>query len=358
VPTPAPTPPPPIKGKRLVPTDGSVLHCAGQMNDGMTITDQIPYPGEFTGFTGYNGTNECGGPCDPHKTNCGLCSGYGCCGGFTPYSAYLKPETRPSVFMAYFAPTWPIDRYEPWFKNLKALFARYPDDHYFGYQLALWTTGEDDSIVNGTWDKQIDALVAGFKSVGRPVWLRIGYEYNGPWNKHTPAAYQKSWIHITKKLRADPWCNKHVATVFDYTADAPSPLAEMPNAWAYYPGDEWVDWAGVNIFSGCAGPDSTEVAQFIANATGRGLPIMFGESTPRQAAGSWEWYEGYFGLLKKSPNVRAFCYINWNWFPTNWGDTRIEASGVGPKYQEVMSDKSYNFFHATTEAETFKRLGL
>ena len=81
-PTPAPTHPP-IKGKRLVPVDGSVLHCAGQMNDGMTITDQIPYPGNFTGFTGYNGTNACGdtSACDPHKANCGLCSGYGCCGG-------------------------------------------------------------------------------------------------------------------------------------------------------------------------------------------------------------------------------------------------------------------------------------
>ena len=132
----------------------------------------------------------------------------------------------------------------------------------------------------------------------------------------------------------------------------------MPNAWAFYPGDEWVDWAGVNIFSGCAGPDSTEVAQFIDNATARGLPIMFGESTPRQAAGSWDWYDGYFGLVKKNANVRAFCYINWNWFPTNWGDARIEASGVGPKYQQTMSDPSFKFFHATTEAETFKKLGL
>merc|ERR1712000_51382 len=141
---------------------------------------------------------------------------------------------------------------------------------------------------------QIDELIKGFKFVGRPVWLRIGYEFNGPWNKHEAEGYKASWIYITKKLRADAWCDEHVAVVWDYSADAPAPMGEMDYAWNYYPGDEWVDWAAVNIFSGCAGPRERLILQFIEHATARGLPIMIGESTPRQIAGSWEWYAGYF----------------------------------------------------------------
>jgi len=288
-----------------------------------------------------------------------MCGCYDCCGGFTTYAKYLKPDTQPSMFMAYYAPTWPVENYAPWFAGLKALLDSYPADKYFGVQLALWTTGMDDAIVNGTYDKQIDELVKGFKVVGRPFWVRIGYEYNGPWNKHTPEPFKKSWVRITEKFRADPWCDKHVATVFDFTADAPFPQAESPYAWSFYPGDEYVDWAGVNIFSGAAGPQSNEVQAFIANATARGLPIMIGESTPRQAPGDWGWYADYFALIKRSPNIRAFCYINWNWFPLNWGDARIEAdAAIGTKYQGIMSDKSFNWFHATTEKETMSRLGL
>lgn len=335
------------------------MHCAGQQNDGMTITDQIPYPGKFTGFTGDNGTATCASAsCDKTCGNCGMCGCYHCCGGFSTYSAFLDPATRPMMFMQYYAPTWPIENYAPWFVQFKAHLDRISPDQYVGVQMALWTSGMDDKINSGEYDAQIDALVAGFKSVGRPVWLRIGYEFNGPWNKHEPAGFIKSWTRITKKLRADPWTNKWVATVWDYTADAPSPKGEMDYAWQYYPGDEWVDWAGVNLFSGVASPSSSWVAAFIKRAEERNLPIMFGESTPRQAAGSWGWYADYFAAIRSSPNVRAACYINWDWFPSNWGNTRIESSGVGAHYQAALAKEEYNFFHATDRDATLKRLGL
>lgn len=263
------------------------------------------------------------------------------------------------MFMVYYAPTWPVEYYKPWFANFAKLLAQYPKEQYFGIQMALWMTGMDDKINNGTYDAQIDELIKGFNLIGRPVWLRIGYEFNGPWNKHTPGPFKKAWIRITKKLRADPWCNKNVATVWDYTADAPSPLAEMPYVWSFYPGDEYVDWAAVNLFSGVANPRSQWVLGFIQNATARNLPIMIGESTPRQAAGSWGWYGDYFKTIKESKNVRAFCYINWNWFPSNWGDTRIEHQpAVGTKYQQTMDDDSFHWFHASDEESTLKRLGL
>merc|ERR1712080_106187 len=118
--------------------------------------------------------------------------------------------------------------------------------------MGLWTSDAnqkfDGDIADGVYDDQLDEMIKGFKLVGRPVWLRIGYEFNGPWNGHEPEGFKAAWIHITKKLRSDPWCNKFVANVWDFTGDAPDPLEKMENVWKYYPGDEWVDWAGANLF--------------------------------------------------------------------------------------------------------------
>jgi hypothetical protein len=223
-------------------------------------------------------------------------------------------------------------------------------------QLALWTSGLDADIINGTYDGQIQELIKGFKLVGRPVWIRIGYEFNGPWNHHDdPQLFAAAWVHITKMLRADAWCNKNVATVFDYTADAPGEKAGMDWSWSYYPGDEWVDWGAANPFN----PLNQGNLEFIANASARGLPVMLGESTPAQHAGSWDWYEQWFGLVTKYPNIRAACYINWDWFPGNWGDARIEHTpAVGQKYQAEMKNPKYKWFHASDKASVLKRLGL
>lgn len=290
-------------------------------------------------------------------------------GWLNPYSEALAKDTRPAVFMVYFAPTWPLEIYKPWFANLTKILAQYDDDQYVGIQMGFWFYGFDADVAAGKYDAQLDALVEGFAAFQRPVWLRIGYEFNGFWTHFSPESFKAAWIRITKKFRSNPITNKTVANVWDYTADAPMSPASLEKTW--YPGDEWVDWWGINIFSGVAAPDSQWVTSriqgnygFLEYAASRGFPVMFGESTARQNPMTWSpWFENYFMLLaNKSLTVRSFNYINWDWSKAspppgmNWGNCRIEQSGILEQYQAEL--KTPKYFHARNKAALFKGLGI
>jgi hypothetical protein len=63
----------------------------------------------------------------------------------------------------------------------------------------------------------------------------------------------------------------------------------------------------------------------IAESTPKGLGTKYGEA-------SWKhWFDGFFKFIAEH-NVKAVCYINWDWETIadfkgqGWGDTRIESS--------------------------------
>ena len=362
-PTPPPTPPVPtpapgyVRPTRLLPVDGTIVHGAGQMN----VNDD---QGWFTGYR--NGDPD---PLNwPGKGPNGTTDVYGWLGGFNPYSQYLSKDTRPSVFMLYWAPTWPVEKYAPFFANLTKILDTYGDDQYVGVQVGLWFYGFDADVAAGKYDAQIAELVKGFAALQRPVWLRIGYEFNGAWTKFSPEPFKAAWVRITKAMRANRVTNRTVANVWDYTADAPVAPDGLVKSW--YPGDEWVDWWGVNVFSGVAAPDSQWVngsngLGFLQAAAARGFPVMFGESTPRQNPMKWEpWFESYVSLMHDPAlTVRAFNYINWDWSKAspppgmNWGNCRIEGSAVAAQWQAEMKTPG-KYFHARSKADMFKGLGI
>ena len=156
----------------------------------------------------------------------------------------------------------------------------------------------------------------------------------------------------------------------------------------WYPGDDYVDWWAVNVFGDFntpgsvpsnAGIGSPYVLQFIEAAVNRSFPVMLGETTPRQVGGdampngcaykdAWNsWYKPYFEMINNaSLNIKAFCYINWDWWNApgdapncNWGQAEIQykdCASVGPNYQKAVSDGKYA--NAMDEASTKKLLGM
>ena len=74
--------------------------------------------------------------------------------------------------------------------------------------------------MNGKYDDNINEMIKGFNKLGRPVWLRIGYEFNGQWTYFNQTCYKGAYQRITKALRNDKFCNNSCATVWDYTADS------------------------------------------------------------------------------------------------------------------------------------------
>jgi len=210
-----------------------------------------------------------------------------------------------------------------------------PEEHY------------EHDVAAGKYDKQLVALFEGLKSLGVPIYIRIGYECNGYWNGYKPEEYKKAFQHVTALMRKQ---KLNAATVWCVV-----PRGKLPEVMSYYPGDEWVDWWGVDIFRS---PDIGKSKGIIDEAHKHGKPMMIGESTPHSVGvldgeASWnKWFKPYFELIRTSPGIKAFCYINRDWskYPQwkDWGDGRLEQNSVVVDlYRKEMSLPLYQ--HASTK---------
>lgn len=129
---------------------------------------------------------------------------------------------------------------------------------------ALIDHGEDDvgsaddpSSVSAQWRKTLDRLIVWLDALERPVFLRIGYEFDGPWNCYNQDFYKAAFRYV--KERIDALGAERVATVWqaatypddgDPTYDYQVSPAPREHYEAWYPGDDVVDWIGISFFSG------------------------------------------------------------------------------------------------------------
>ncbi len=131
------------------------------------------------------------------------------------------------------------------FAKLKEELEKYPQTFLIP-QIGLSMTGSrkpeehyEHKVAAGEFDAQIDQFCEGLKSLSRPVFLRIGYEFNGHWNGYKPATYKAAFRHVTGTIRkaelenvATVWCLGSGAKNWDFIS--------------FYPGDDVVDWWGKN----------------------------------------------------------------------------------------------------------------
>lgn len=258
---------------------------------------------------------------------------------FAAYSVAVAPA-RPLLMMRY------VDLHD----NLPTFFAGLRHDLALHKDLLIPQIGlslnagsaekhYEAEVAAGKDDAEIAQLCTGLNSLDRPAFLRVGYEFNGSWNGYQPASYVAAFRRIASAVHA---CTTgRVALVWDWSPDAEldaeqggaSPLAAEERWSPYYPGDDFVDWWGLNLFRP-ATITFQATRDFLDAAREHRFPVMIAESSPRgvpttegQAAVD-QWFAPYFGLLRSSPVIKAFCYIDWDWrkFPqwADWGDARIE----------------------------------
>ncbi|UYZ63629.1 RICIN domain-containing protein [Hymenobacter weizhouensis] len=206
--------------------------------------------------------------------------------------------------------------------------------------LALNTENQEQNygaVASGALDHKLQVMLDWIRRMDRPVLLRIGYEFNGHWNNYTDRElYKKAFIHVVQMIRrqglskvATVWC----AAAYEHNTDY------MP----YYPGDEYVDWWGLDVFT--LGHMSLPMtASFLADARARRKPVIIGESglkgdalpangtAAADGAALWkQWYELYFNLIKTNPNIKAISYINYDMkqvFGSDWRDSRVENNAT------------------------------
>ena len=264
-------------------------------------------------------------------------------GDFESYSGFLGAR-GPAVKMFYIGlgglnETAP-GTVAPWFKDaLAGLVADAGADGAFivpqiGLQLPL--NGEERRVADGEYDNAIAALVLGLRSLARPAFLRIGYEFNGQWNGYAPVSYVGAYRRIAAQIRGDAVLNATVALTWDGSCDTkvdPTP---------FFPGADVVDWQGVNVFSGDSDPSAISPQDclwfWLSGNAASGTPLMIGESTPRGRnatdSATWSWFEAVASMLDAYPVVQLVNYIDTNWITDEggrwpgWGDSRVEVPGA------------------------------
>lgn len=125
----------------------------------------------------------------------------------------------------------PMITWEPWMNS-------FPQDYISGKHVF-------ELIEEGYFDSYIENFAEKLKNLQRPVFLRFAHEFDNPFypwyesGNDAPVKFKKAWIHtyeVFKNIGAtnviwiwNPWKSNNIA--------------------AFYPGEEYVDWIGVNVLN-------------------------------------------------------------------------------------------------------------
>lgn len=264
---------------------------------------------------------------------------------FSSYWSAVE-DCKPAIYMTYIKMT----KISDWINKLKPELDKFPNlIPQIGLNL-LDLNKKDISleVSNGKYDDDLYKLFLTIKELKRPVFVRIGYEFDKK-GKYNPQNFVKAWQYLVNKFRQMKLDN--VATVW-----CACPFNGTDPAEKFYPGDDYVDWFGIDVFyarhlTGTYKP----VEDFLKLAEKHKKPVMVGESTAAEVGvlngkTSWEnWFVPYFKWIHTHPIIKAFCYINWDWVkdktwgsPGTWGNCRIEENEfVRNKYIKELSNSVY-----------------
>lgn len=226
--------------------------------------------------------------------------------------------------------------------------ARYYVEHYPDavIQLAIYMVGMMDDTLAGRYDENILRLSRWLKAVKRPVYLRIGYEFDLPDNAYDPLKYQQAYRYIVDHLRAQ---GVDTAAYVWHSASMSKPSG---NFMDWYPGDDYVDWFAVSIFNPMQIARARDLAVL---AREHHKPMMIAESTPAgeiSVRARKEWFRHYFDFIHEV-DVKVVCYINsdWNSYPLfqamRWGDGRIQKD---PEIKEMWLQEMKNGYLQSSPA--------
>lgn len=199
---------------------------------------------------------------------------------------------------------------------------------------AMWMVGKWDVAKNtykGKYDHVIKKYSDWAKSIDRPIYLRIGYEFDGPHNELEPKAYVKAYHHVVDLMRKEGVTN--VAFVWHSYLFEPYRGYKLAD---YYPGDDYVDWVGISLFGLLF-----EKADLLFHgdavmdfARTHKKPVMAAESSPvfgiePSNIDAWNsWFVNFFSICYNK-NIKAISFINANWEMyqfdgvTDWNDARL-----------------------------------
>lgn len=181
-------------------------------------------------------------------------------------------------------------------------------------------------IASGQYDKYLNDFARWAKNTDALILLRIGYEFDGPWNNYDPDQYKAAFKYIVNYL------NRKKVDNIEYVYHS-SGIASKKDIEKYFPSgdgfsDVYVDWIGYSYFS--TDPDSrgTNDLEFARN---KNLPVFIGEAAPHTGdckdqinisvnpEAAIKWIDNFVSHIEKNNDViKAIAYINANWADKNY----------------------------------------
>ncbi len=214
-----------------------------------------------------------------------------------------------------------------------------------------------------------------------PIFIRWASEMNGTWTQYSGKSdlYKEKWQLVYNVFQEEAPNCAFVWTVFTF----PESTIEQ-----FYPGDEYVDWVGVNIYSvvyhnndindEAFNEDPLELLDYVYNTYSYKKPIQISEfGATHYSATDEQTYSGwaaekirrlYSNIETYYPRVKSIFYFDVNNLNTYNADRRVNDYSITDDeivlntYNEVVSDdwflSSYEENSLTTGTETLTYNGF
>lgn len=198
--------------------------------------------------------------------------------------------------------------------------------------------GIDDDIALGSpdaarYEERVRDCARIIAASGLPAFVRIGGEMNGEWEDQHPYLFPRAFRRVVELF--DDEGAEHVAFVWCYMPAAAGDFDVFRDGEAkWYPGDDVVDWFGLDVFrrEDFIMPDdprrarasrATRSQRFLAMARERGKPVILNETSavdvalspdPDDGAADWDaWFVPFFAFVRAHPEIKAVHYVNIDW---------------------------------------------
>ncbi|GAA1069460.1 MULTISPECIES: glycoside hydrolase family 26 protein [Kitasatospora] len=219
---------------------------------------------------------------------------------FVRWNADFDPA---AVKAAYDHGTLPVLAWEPWAGEEAG------GDDQPEYRLS--------TIIDGTHDAYIHAFARGVAQQRWPLAIRFAHEMNGTWypwseqkNGNRRGQYVQAWRHVHDIFAQEGATN----VIWVWSPNILRPVPDVDLA-ALYPGDDYVDWAGMVGY----GTNSERTADETFGPTLDALrgvtkkPVLITE-TGRETSSAYKpaWTSDFFAWLAKQPDVIGFIWFQRN----------------------------------------------
>ncbi len=179
-----------------------------------------------------------------------------------------------------------------------------------------------DAILDGSADAILDAFARGARSYGRAFFLRFAHEMNGNWypwsgarNGRNGGKYAEAWRYAWERATRLGAENAVWTWAPNWRSVPDEPWNDLV---AYYPGDAFVDWVGVDFFG--LKWDDVAVAENVGAVSARFSlkPVMIAETSvadrdhvpPDRARARPRWIAELFEAIPRHANVRGLFWFN------------------------------------------------